>query len=218
MALEKFTCSMCEDKLACADCGQFCYRAAMCDPEPAPQPTEQFVMTGPVVWKLGTSDSTAEEPAQSMQVSDDMQKSDREKENAARVTDLVGGTLRPMPKSSQCSACANNPTCSMVGYPDGCYTSQAESDARRARAAFEVSLDAELAEIRAVLLAKNRQYGNSALEPLMVLSKASPVERIKMRIDDKIARMVLGDGSGNEDSELDTIGHFILLRMARKLA
>lgn len=214
------TCDTCANSTSCSSysISWSCYQAKTDMDTSEPQPTERFVMTGPVVWRLGTSDSTAEEPAQSMQVSDGMPKSDREKENAARVADLVGGTLRPMPKSEQCLACANNPTCSMIGYPDGCYTSQDESDARRSRSAFETALDADLAEIRAVLLAKNRQYGNSALEPIRVFSRVDAAEAIRIRIDDKLSRIARGDGSGDEDAVLDLLGYLVLLRMARKLA
>lgn len=70
-------------------------------------------------------------------------------------------------------------------------------------------------EIKAMLLEKNRAYGDSALNPLRVFSKADPVEQIKVRIDDKLSRIVRGSNAG-EDVILDLIGYLILLRIATK--
>lgn len=39
-----------------------------------------------------------------------------------------------------------------------------------------------------MLLAKNAAYGNSALEPVRIFSKADPTEQIRVRIDDKLSR------------------------------
>jgi hypothetical protein len=38
-----------------------------------------------------------------------------------------------------------------------------------------------------MLLSKNASYGNSALEPVRIFSKADPVEQLKVRLDDKVA-------------------------------
>ncbi len=38
--------------------------------------------------------------------------------------------------------------------------------------------------IKVVLLAKNRRYGNSALKPKRVFSKADPIEQLNVRLDD----------------------------------
>lgn len=42
--------------------------------------------------------------------------------------------------------------------------------------------------LRVLLLAKNAAYGNSALEPVRVFSKADPEEQIRVRLDDKRSR------------------------------
>jgi hypothetical protein len=73
----------------------------------------------------------------------------------------------------------------------------------------------ECAELREMLLVKNQAYGNSALDPLRVFSKASSVEQILVRIDDKLSRLSRGAAAG-EDVELDLLGYLILLRIARK--
>lgn len=78
---------------------------------------------------------------------------------------------------------------------------------------FQARLDRELEEIRAMLLAKNRAYGDSALNPVRVFSQASSAEQIRVRIDDKISRLVRGQNAG-EDTATDLIGYLILLRMA----
>lgn len=81
---------------------------------------------------------------------------------------------------------------------------------------FEVSVDAELADIKATLLEKNRKYGNSALEPARVFSKAGPIEQLLVRIDDKISRIQSGQADDNEDAVRDLIGYLVLLRIARR--
>jgi hypothetical protein len=74
---------------------------------------------------------------------------------------------------------------------------------------------AECDSIKAILLAKNKAYGNSALNPLRIFSKADPVEQIKVRLDDKLSRISRGVAAG-EDVTLDLIGYLILLRIAEK--
>lgn len=70
-------------------------------------------------------------------------------------------------------------------------------------------------EICEMLVAKNRAYGNSALDPVRIFSKADPDEQLNVRIDDKLSRLVRGTAAG-EDVELDLIGYLILKRVRRK--
>lgn len=70
--------------------------------------------------------------------------------------------------------------------------------------------------LKALLLEKNRNYGNSALEPLRIMSKADPVEQIKVRIDDKLSRLARGSAAG-EDVIKDLLGYLILLRVAQRM-
>ena len=85
---------------------------------------------------------------------------------------------------------------------------------------FEAGLTNVLNSIRDLLLYKNKMYGNSALEPVRVFSKASPIEQINVRIDDKLSRIKSSGNSGSdEDTEWDLLGYLILKRVAlRKLA
>ena len=70
--------------------------------------------------------------------------------------------------------------------------------------------------LRVLLLAKNAAYGNSALEPVRVFSKADPEEQIRVRLDDKLSRLARGSAAG-EDVEQDLLGYLILLRVQRKM-
>lgn len=84
---------------------------------------------------------------------------------------------------------------------------------------FEERVQAELAAIGAMLVEKNRAYGNSALDPIRVFSKADPVEQLKVRLDDKLSRLKRGLGAETsaadaEDVILDLIGYLVLLRIA----
>lgn len=82
---------------------------------------------------------------------------------------------------------------------------------------FEAWLDQVLDELRELLLAKNRAYGNAALDPVRVFSDADPVEQIKVRLDDKISRWVRGQAAG-EDVPTDLMGYLVLLKIAGKIA
>lgn len=75
---------------------------------------------------------------------------------------------------------------------------------------------AECDALRDMLLSKNAKYGNSALEPVRVFSKADSIEQIRVRIDDKLSRIMRGSGIEDEDVELDLIGYLVLLRIARQ--
>jgi hypothetical protein len=70
--------------------------------------------------------------------------------------------------------------------------------------------------VKSLLLAKNAAYGNSALDPVRLMSKANPVEQLLVRIDDKLSRLARGDAAG-EDVEFDLLGYFMLLRVARRI-
>ena len=70
--------------------------------------------------------------------------------------------------------------------------------------------------IREMLLEKNRAYGDSALRPVRLFSKASPVEQILVRLDDKISRLTRGEAAG-EDVYLDLVGYIVLMRVAKRM-
>ena len=67
--------------------------------------------------------------------------------------------------------------------------------------------------IEKLLLSKNKQYGNSALEPLGIFANGSAEELIRVRIDDKLNRLLQGDESIERDTDviLDLVGYLVLL-------
>lgn len=69
-------------------------------------------------------------------------------------------------------------------------------------------------EIQAMLLEKNRKYGDSALKPSRIFSKADAKEQIKVRIDDKLNRIMNQQADDIEDSVVDLIGYLILLKIS----
>jgi len=71
------------------------------------------------------------------------------------------------------------------------------------------------AEIRDLLLEKNKKYGDSAFSPEQIFSKADPYEALNIRIDDKLRRIKTSPSNEDEDSELDLIGYLILRRAYR---
>lgn len=73
-------------------------------------------------------------------------------------------------------------------------------------------------DIKEMLLAKNRKYGDSAINPVRIFSKADAVEQIKVRLDDKISRLQSSQVDDDEDVINDLIGYLILLKIAKKAA
>ena len=63
------------------------------------------------------------------------------------------------------------------------------------------------------LVTKNRAYGDSALNPVRVFSRASASEQLRVRLDDKLARLERGHDAG-EDTMLDLMGYLVLLIIA----
>jgi hypothetical protein len=73
------------------------------------------------------------------------------------------------------------------------------------------------AEMSDFLIEKNRKYGNSALDPCRIFSKADTLEQLRVRIDDKLNRIKTGT-IDNEDSVKDLTGYLILYMVAQRLA
>lgn len=58
------------------------------------------------------------------------------------------------------------------------------------------SIAMECLRLASMLMDKNAAYGNSAIQPLRVFSKASVEEQILVRIDDKLSRLARGQAAG----------------------
>ena len=93
------------------------------------------------------------------------------------------------------------------GYPEVPKTSEQE---------FASDVRFLLSELGDLLIAKNRKYGDSALNPKHIFSRVSAVEQIKARLDDKISRLMNQQPDEDEDVEWDLMGYLVLLRIAKK--
>jgi hypothetical protein len=78
----------------------------------------------------------------------------------------------------------------------------------------EQQINAVCNQIKTLLLLKNKAYGDSALEPVRIFSKNSPVDGLLVRIDDKLSRIKnMGVSSASEDTLMDLIGYLVLLKI-----
>ena len=70
-------------------------------------------------------------------------------------------------------------------------------------------------DVKELLLYKNKNYGDSALNPCRIFSQANEVEQLLVRIDDKLNRIKKGVGllSTDEDVLMDLIGYLVLLKI-----
>jgi hypothetical protein len=84
----------------------------------------------------------------------------------------------------------------------------------------EVSFKIKCARIAANVLnllgEKNTQYGDSAFDPIRMFSKLGPDAGLRVRIDDKLSRLLRGNADMESDTDVidDLIGYFILLRLS----
>jgi hypothetical protein len=76
----------------------------------------------------------------------------------------------------------------------------------------------QVKSIAEMLVKKNEKYGNSAIQPKRIFSRANPVEQINIRIDDKLSRIANQDVNEDEDAEFDLIGYLILKRVFNNLS
>ena len=60
------------------------------------------------------------------------------------------------------------------------------------------------------LIAKNRNYGNSALSPINVFSKLSPEGALMVRVDDKLSR-IRNSSELRKNDLTDSMGYMVLL-------
>lgn len=71
-------------------------------------------------------------------------------------------------------------------------------------------------EIKDMLMQKNLAYGDSALDPVRIFSKADQVEQILVRIDDKLSRFAKGKEYPGDNDINDLIGYLVLLKIAKE--
>jgi hypothetical protein len=87
---------------------------------------------------------------------------------------------------------------------------KAASGAERASYAGLSGTQATIAEvcddIKEFLIEKNAQYGDSAIHPVRIFSKADPLDQLLVRIDDKLSRISRGDDRLESDADVLKVG------------
>ena len=80
----------------------------------------------------------------------------------------------------------------------------------------KIKIQSKCKSLEKLLISKNEAYGDSALQPLNIFSKANSVQGIKVRIDDKLKRIKnSGLVDATEDTLQDLAGYIILLMIAK---
>jgi hypothetical protein len=69
--------------------------------------------------------------------------------------------------------------------------------------------------IREMLVEKNAKYGDVALNPIHIFSPWDSANALKVRIDDKLARMRSLGERDDEDTVKDLIGYLVLYQIAK---
>lgn len=70
--------------------------------------------------------------------------------------------------------------------------------------------------IAQMLIEKNIAYGDSALDPVRIFSKSDAVEQLRVRIDDKLSRLMKGTNYVGDNDIDDLIGYLVLLKIAKE--
>lgn len=81
---------------------------------------------------------------------------------------------------------------------------------------FERELRQVLEDVATLLLDKNRKYGDAALSPIRVFSKSSPLEQLRVRMDDKLSRIVNQQADEDEDVYRDLLGYLVIYEIAKR--
>ena len=71
-------------------------------------------------------------------------------------------------------------------------------------------------DISIMLQEKNFAYGDSALDPVRIFSKANAIEQLLVRIDDKLSRFARGNEYPGDNDIDDLIGYLVLLKIAKE--
>jgi hypothetical protein len=116
----------------------------------------------------------------------------------------IGGAMNRPPRNADPLAPRNK--------EEGNVMSDAEIDENNH--SFEYQVREILTELEELLIDKNKKYGNSALNPKRIFSKADPVEQLKVRLDDKLSRVANQQGNEDEDVLTDIMGYIILMKIA----
>lgn len=80
---------------------------------------------------------------------------------------------------------------------------------------FSMSVYRVVEDLARLLIEKNRKYGDSALNPARIFSKADSMEQLRVRLDDKLNRIKNAQDDDTEDAVKDLTGYLILFMIAR---
>ncbi len=116
----------------------------------------------------------------------------------------------------QTSSCNSNFQFKWIGNNGLGYEDKKVEKVEETIAPAEVEITEVINDILELLLDKNRKYGNSALEPIRIFSKSGSTEQLRVRIDDKLSRVVAGQSDEDEDVLDDLLGYVVLLKIAMK--
>lgn len=78
----------------------------------------------------------------------------------------------------------------------------------------EIDIAKTMIRIGGMLFAKNRAYGDSALNPACIFSRLCAKDAIAIRLDDKLKRIQNNPAAFGEDVVLDIIGYLVLYMIA----
>ena len=96
------------------------------------------------------------------------------------------------------------------------YKGQRVEDLLREALTFDRKVRTVLDDMATLLVEKNTAYGNSALDPVRIFSKADTLEQLYVRLDDKINRVKQGHEYPGDDTIRDIIGYCTLILIARE--
>lgn len=81
---------------------------------------------------------------------------------------------------------------------------------------FAEQVWAVLDRIGNLLIEKNEAYGDAALNPIRIFSKADTLEQLRVRIDDKLNRLAKGHEYPSEDTVDDLLGYLVLYKIGER--
>lgn len=85
----------------------------------------------------------------------------------------------------------------------------------------QIEIRLTMEEMTDFLISKNEQYGDSVMSPIRIFSDANTEAGLRIRIDDKLNRLLQGNDSMETDEDVvkDLIGYLTLLLISmRKIA
>jgi hypothetical protein len=81
---------------------------------------------------------------------------------------------------------------------------------------FADEVGAELDAILRMLIEKNRRYGDSALSPARIFSRADATEQIRVRIDYGLSRLAAQEHRHDVGAVFELLGDLVLLQIAER--